>query len=233
MVTRRASLDVDGSPTTSDYHANMSDAAATDATEDAPPISAATRFLVALFLLLIVGGLIVGVFMVRTLVPTVGSDAAAARERLEAFVPTLAASLPEGFEPVSTLDWNLLYLVPMSGVWVEAGGGDSVISIVRLEGRMKDDPEVRERAVEALRDQAIGAGMVEKTEPMMAVVGAAERELKVLLVRDPQGGRRYRVVGVDVVGRGQDGSEYPLLIEIKRPAEDFNVEEVKTILRSL
>lgn len=202
----------------------MSEGGTSTTLEPAPPVSAATRIFITLLALIVVGGLVLGVFLLRTLIPTVVSDQQLAAQRLSEYVDI---TLPEEFAPIATLDWKLLYLIPMSGVWVEADGGDSVISIVRLEGGMRDDPKVRSRAIEALRDQSIGSGTIEKTEPLVARVNGRERELKVLLVRDPAG-NRSRVVGVDIELRGS-----PLLIEIKRPAAEFDADEVKSILGSI
>lgn len=202
----------------------MSEVATTAKFDAAPPVSIATRLFLALLIFLLVGGLVLGVFLVRTLIPNVTSDPVAAQTRLDEF---LTIDLPDDFAPIATLDWKLLYLIPMSGVWAEADGGDSVISVVRLEGSMRDDPKVRKRAIEALRDQSIGSGTVEKTEPMTAVVNGREREVNVLLVREPSGSRS-RVVGVDIELRG-----HPFLIEIKRPASDFDSDETKVILKSI
>lgn len=192
-----------------------------DSLHDSPPLSAATRLLVTVGFVVVFGGIVLAVLMLRTLVPTVRSDATIAQQRLNSFV---SIDLPEKFAPIATLDWQMLYLIPMSGVWIEADAGDSVISIVRLEGAMANKPSVRERALQAVKDQAIGSGTVERTELINDVRGA---NLNSFVVRNPDGSRSRVVTHNIAVG------EAHFLIDYKTPEPEFSEDALRILFKSI
>lgn len=174
-----------------------------------------------LLFVLVVGGTILGVLMLRTLIPVVRADATTAKQRLASYVQI---DLPEDYTPLATLDWKMLYLIPMSGVWIEADGGDSVIAIVRLEGAMASKPAVRERALEAVKDQAIGAGVVEKTEPLDDIRGAKVNSFVVRKAAD----QRQRVLTHSIAL----GDEH-FIIDYQTPESQFEVDKVRALFKSI
>ena len=198
----------------------MAEPAPTAEDEDSPAlVRAALLGLIAL----LAGLVFLAVAMARTVVPEVIEDGPLARERLSELLPM---TLPPGFEPAATLDWDLLRLIPMRGVWCrgEAGGE---ITLLRLGGRVAEDEGLRRRAAEALAGPDDGRSEVESSVPMTVQVRGREETVPVLTLRD-RGGQRTRRFHLAV-----PTDAGPVLIEWRQPEAAFDAEVVRRSLASI
>ena len=158
------------------------------ASDQAEGASALLRAAVIGMLVILAAVLIGGLLLLRTVVPTVGSDLETARLRTQRLLPM---TLPPGFPPTATLDWNMLYLIPMEGVWIDGGNG-GVITLLHLGGRVAADDTLRRRAADALQEQVRGSADVESTDPMDVVVRGRAETIDVLTLRDRQTGEQFK-----------------------------------------
>ena len=198
----------------------MADADVTDADDEGSPtlVRAALLGLVAL----LAGLVVLAVMLARTVMPEVTEDRLLAQRRLERLLPM---ELPAGFEPAATLDWNLLYLIPMSGVWCrgEAGGE---ITLLQLSGRIADDETLRRRAIDALQDPS-GAVDVESSVPLSVTVRGREESVSLLTLRDRAGGRFRRFSVTVATDAG------PVLLEWRQPEAAFDTDTVRRSLSTI
>lgn len=166
---------------------------------------------------------ILAVMLARTVVPEVTEDGPLAERRL---AELLTVRLPEGFRPAATLDWNLLYLIPMRGVWVEGPQG-AELTLLRLGGRVADDETLRQRAAEALGEPSGGRSEIESSVPLALTLRGREVSVPLLTLRDAAGDR-WRRFNLSI-----PTDEGPVLLEWRQKEAAFETAVVRQTLASI
>ena len=193
-----------------------------DGTDDETPV--AVRVALLGLLLVAAAALFGGLLLLRTVAPTVTEDAEAARLRAQRLLPM---ALPAGFRPAATLDWNMLYLIPMEGVWIEGEAG-GVVTLLSLGGRVSEDETLRQRAADSLREQVRGSADVEDSTPLEVVIRGRAETLELLTLRDRATGERSKAFS-----RAFATADGPVFLEWRQPEAAFDADAVRRAMISI
>jgi hypothetical protein len=108
----------------------------------------------------------------------------------------LRIDVPPDFEPRGTIEWNVLGLVLMRGVYYELVGGDGLLMLLHVDSRLMGEPDVREHVERTLREKGGGGPPLEITESEDRIFNVRGRNVtfRYRRGRDPANDSRYRLV---------------------------------------